>query len=111
MQSELKENKVKKLTGSQRKHLRGIAHGMRPVIFIGQKGVTDTLNRAIDDALTTHELIKIKFNEFKEKQQKKEISTRIEKDHTCENVGMIGHIVIFFRQNKDPEKRKITIPG
>ena len=46
----------------------------KPVVFIGQKGITEGLNRSIDDALTAHELIKIKYIDFKEKEKKTEIA-------------------------------------
>jgi len=34
----------------------------------------------------------------------------IEKETESELVGMIGHIAIFYRQQRDPEKRKIDVP-
>jgi RNA-binding protein len=98
------------LKGFQRKYLRGLAHGYDPVVIIGQKGVTDTLIESIDEALNVHELIKIRFNDFKEKDQKKEINDVIEKRCKCEQVGMIGHISLFFRQNSDKEDQIIKVP-
>jgi len=105
------KNKTKKLEGFQRKYLRGLAHKTKPVVFIGQKGVTETLNRSIDDALTAHELIKVKYIDFKDKENKTEIAGIMEKTHDCEMVGMIGHTAIFFRQHPDEEKRKIAVPS
>lgn len=104
------KNKMKKLEGFQRKYLRGLAHKAKPVVFIGQKGITETLNRSINDALTAHELIKVKYIDFKEKEKKTEIAGIIEKTHACEMVGMIGHTAIFFRRHPDEEKRKIAVP-
>jgi RNA-binding protein len=104
------ENEKNKLEGFQRKYLRGLAHKTKPVVFIGQKGITETLNRSIDDALTAHELIKIKYIDFKEKEKKTEIAGTIEKTHGCEMAGMIGHTAIFYRQHPDAEKRKIAVP-
>lgn len=101
---------MKKLEGFQRKYLRGLAHKTKPVVFIGQKGITEGLNRSIDDALTAHELIKIKYIDFKEKVKKTEIAGTIEKTHNCEMVGMIGHTAIFYRQHPEGEKRKIAVP-
>ena len=101
---------MEKLKGVAKKYLRGIAHGKKPLVFIGQKGITPTLIKALEEALDTHELIKVKFNEFKEKEQKEEVSGIIEKKTGAELVGMIGHMAIFYRQQKDPEKRKIIIP-
>lgn len=101
---------MEKLKGFQKKFLKGLAHNKKPLVFVGQKGITPTFITAIDDALDTHELIKVKFNEFKEKEQKKEVSEIIEKETASKLVAMIGHMAIFYRCQKDPEKRKITIP-
>ncbi len=96
------------LKGSQRKYLRSQAHHLKPLVIIGAKGVTDQLLGSVDLALTDHELIKVKYGEFKE--AKKEISDEIAKATKSELVGLIGNIAIFYRQNPNPEKRKIKIP-
>jgi RNA-binding protein len=101
---------MKKLEGFQRKYLRGLAHGLKPVVFIGRKGLTPEVLLSAENALERHELIKVKFNDFKGKDEKTEISGRIEKETGAENVGMIGHMVIFYRQQENPEKRKIPLP-
>jgi len=98
------------LKGFQKKYLRGLAHSLQPVVFIGQKGLTDALIRSTNEALDTHELIKIKFNDFKEKEQKQDISEKIGITTASEIVGFVGHIATFYRQHKDPEKRKIVVP-
>jgi RNA-binding protein len=84
---------------------------MKPVVLIGHKGITDALCQSIDDALEKHELIKMKFVDFKEKDQKKALAATIEEKTNCELVGLIGHTGIFYRQQNDPEKRKITVPA
>jgi RNA-binding protein len=104
------EVNVGKLKGYQKKHLKGLAHGMKPVAFVGQKGLSSTVSRAIDESLTTHELIKVKFIDFKEKDQKAEITDAIEQKTTSELVAMIGHVAIFYREQPDPKKRKIEVP-
>ena len=83
---------------------------MKPLVFVGQKGLSPTLIKAVDESLETHELIKVKFVDFKERDQKEEIIRAIEKQTASELVGMVGHVAIFYRQQKDPEKRKINIP-
>jgi RNA-binding protein len=101
---------VGKLKGYHKKYLKGIVHGMKPLVFIGQKGLSPMVTKAVDESLEKHELIKVKFIDFKEKNQKEEISGAIEKETASELVGMIGHVAIFYRQQKDPEKRKINVP-
>lgn len=69
------------------------------------------LIRAIDEALNGHELIKIKFIEFKEKDQKETLCEKIERNTESVMVGLIGHMGIFYRPNPDPAKRKIILPN
>ena len=83
---------------------------MNPAALVGQKGLTDTLMAEIDKALEALELIKVKFNEFKEKDQKKELVEKIALATQSQVAGMIGHVAIFYRQNKDPEKQIIKLP-
>ena len=104
------EVNVEKLKGYQKKYLKGIAHSMKPVAYVGQKGLSSTVSQAIDESLATHELIKVKFVDFKEKDQKEKIADAIEQETASELVGMIGHIAIFYREQPDPEKRRIEIP-
>ena len=100
---------MEKLKGFQRKYLKGLAHGLKPVVFVGHRGMTSEVTRAADEALSKHELIKVKFIDFKEKSQKEEIAAAIEKETAAEQAGMIGHMAVFYCQQKDPEKRKITL--
>ncbi|MFW6081352.1 MAG: YhbY family RNA-binding protein [Desulfosalsimonas sp.] len=101
---------MQKLKGYQRTHLRGLAHSIKPLVFIGQKGLSPPVIDAVNEALDSHELVKVKFQDFKEKEQKKEIAGEIEKETEAEMVGIIGHMAIFYRRQPDPGKRKIRIP-
>ena len=65
---------MEKLKGYQKKYLRGLVHGMKPLVFVGQKGLSSTVIQAVDESLEKHELVKVKFSDFKEKGQKKEKS-------------------------------------
>ncbi len=96
------------LKGSQRKYLRAQAHHLKPVILVGAKGSTASLLKSVDQALNDHELIKVKFVEFKE--AKKTISEEIAQATKSEIVGLIGNIAIFYRPNPNPDRRKIKIP-
>ncbi|MGP8153561.1 MAG: ribosome assembly RNA-binding protein YhbY [Smithella sp.] len=97
-----------KLKGSQKKYLRAQAHHLKPLVIIGTKGVTEQIIGSVDLALKGHELIKVKFGEFKE--AKKEISKDIAKATKSEIAGIIGNITILYRQHPSLEKRKIKIP-
>jgi RNA-binding protein len=98
------------MDGFQKKYLKGLAHGMKPTVFIGQKGLQASVFDAIDAALDAHELIKIKFLDFKEKAVKGQLTGTVAEKTGAVLVGDIGHTAIFYRQQKDPKKRKIQLP-
>ena len=98
------------LTGQQRKYLRGLAHGLKPLVLIGSRGFSQAVATALDEALATHELVKVKFNDNKEKDFKQKTTTDLEGATGASAVGVIGHTVIFYRPHPEPDKRKISLP-
>ena len=102
---------MEKIKGFQKRFLRGLAHALKPVVFVGQKGFSPTLVKAMDEALDRHELVKVKFVEFKEKEKKTALIQQLEKAVDCDMVGLVGHTATFYRQQRDPEKRKIVLPS
>jgi RNA-binding protein len=96
------------LKGFQKKYLRGLAHHLNPLVIIGKAGLGESVLSSLDKALDNHELIKVKFNDFKDR--KKEISQEIEEKTESEVVGAIGHVVMFYRQQPKEDKRKIRLP-
>ena len=96
------------LSGAQRKHLRGLAHHVKPVVHVGRHGVTDTVLREIEEALDYHELIKVKLVD--PQGRKKELASELAQRSGGTRVGLVGNIVTLYRQNPDPEKRKVEVP-
>jgi RNA-binding protein len=99
------------LKGFEKKYLRGLAHDLKPVVLIGKEGITDRIVRAADEGLSQHELIKIKFNDFKEKSQKETLIGELVGQTGSEQVGVIGHTAILYRPQTDPAKRRIRLPA
>ncbi len=91
------------LTGAQRKHLRGLAHGLDPVVHVGQHGVTDPVLDAVHEALLTHELIKVRLHE---PEDKKATAAEIADGTHAALCGLVGHTVILYRPH--PERPKIV---
>lgn len=99
----------KKLSGAEKKFLRGLAHNLNPIIQIGKTGIEGKVLSHIDLILEDHELIKIRFNEFKE--EKKELASVIAERTKSDLVGMIGNIAILYREHPDKEKRRVLLPN
>lgn len=95
------------LTSTQRKHLRGLAHSLKPVVRVGQKGLSDTVFEEVEQALGAHELIKVKLaGDRDERQNDAEEIARRTRSHLA---GTIGTVAILYRRHRDPEKRKIRV--
>ncbi len=99
---------MSQLTGAQRKFLRGMANRLEALIIVGKQGASDSLIRATDVELTAHELIKVRFNGFKD--EKGALSDKIAEATQAEVVGRVGHVVMLYRQHPEPEKRAIKLP-
>jgi RNA-binding protein len=99
---------VTQLTQAQRQFLRKTAHGLEPIVHIGKNGLSDNLFSSTELALDAHELIKVKFNDFKD--QKREIAQKLAEHMRAELVYVIGNTAILYRQQPDAEKRKIRLP-
>lgn len=95
------------LSSAQRKELRGLAHHLDPLVFIGKQGLTDTVVKSADESLQANELIKVRFIEHKK--EKKELSAEIAQRCEAQIAGIIGHVLILYRQHPDAEKQKIGL--
>ena len=98
---------MKNLNSSQRSYLKAQAHHLEPVIHIGKNGLTAGTIHSVNIALSSMELVKIKFHEFKDNKQ--EISEKIKTKTLSVIVGIIGHTLILFKQNPDPNKQKYQL--
>ncbi len=90
-----------KLTSVQKKYLRGLAHPYKPLVQVGEKGVTEAVVLAIDQALQDHELIKVRMREPEDKTAMAEdMATRC----SASLCGLVGHTVILYRRHPDNPK-------
>jgi len=96
-----------KLTERQKKHLRREAHAMKPLLSLGDKGITDTFLMELNSTLEHHELIKIKVRASDREARDQAISEITEKMGAV-LISRVGNIATLYRQRKkDP---LITLP-
>ena len=95
------------LTSKQRKILEKAAHDLQPVVIVGGAGMTEGVIQMADKALADHELIKVKFNEYKE--EKQELTSELCEKTGATQVRIIGNIAILFREAEKEEDRKFKL--
>ena len=89
------------LTSKQTRHLRSLAHSLKPVVMIGSAGLSESVIREIDLSLAHHELIKVKIQAADRDERKiliKEICDAVQ----CECAQTIGHIAVLYRAADKP---------
>ena len=87
------------MNSADKKKLRAEAHTLKPVVMIGQSGLTATVLAEIELALDTHELIKVKIRA--ERDERKMIIEKICSDTGAELIQTIGQIAVIYRLNPD----------
>ncbi len=94
------------LNEKQKRHLRGLLHARKPVVIIGNAGLTENVMLEIDNALAHHELVKIKVN-ADDRAARSAMIEQICTQTRSELVQTIGHTASFYRPAEEPV---ITFP-
>lgn len=97
------------LTSKQRRHLRGLAHGLAAVVRVGKQGLSTAVRSQVDAALEDHELIKVRLDA--ERSERPAIVAMLTEASGAEHVGSIGRVVILYRRRADAERRSIVLPA
>ena len=95
------------MTGRQKRHLRALAHPLKPIVNLGKQGLSHETKREIESQLLDHELIKCKVLDscpLSKKECAEEISTMTE----IEVVQIIGKTLILFSPHPEDPKIKFT---
>jgi RNA-binding protein len=85
---------------SQKKALKAQAHHLKPVVLLGNKGLTPEVIAEINVALIAHELIKVKIN-GQEKEDRITMTQVLCQELSAETVQIIGNTSIIYRKNKE----------
>ena len=91
----------KPLTTKQKQFLKGLAHPLKPVVLLGNNGLTEGVMAEIDLALGHHELIKVKLP-GDDREMRLAVINTIVAHTTCTMVQLIGKTAVFYRPAKEP---------
>lgn len=95
------------LTAAQNRFLRGQAHGLKAMLQVGGKGLTDAVVAEVDGALEHHELIKVKIA-AEDRDARDALIAALAERSGAALVQRIGHVAVLYRPSKD--KRQIVLP-
>lgn len=98
---------MSELSTKQIAYLRGLGQRLEPTVHLGQAGLTDALLASLNQALDNQELVKVKLHAHKE--EKKQLAPELAERTSSVLVQRVGHVVVLYRQQNDPTKRKIQI--
>jgi RNA-binding protein len=87
------------LKASQKKKLRGLAHHLKPLVIVADKGLSESVVAEIERALNDHELIKVKLRG--DRDVRKAWATSIAEKCKAELVQTIGQVACYYRRNPD----------
>lgn len=94
------------LTTKQKQYLKGLAHPLNPVVILGNNGLTEGVLVEIEQALTHHELIKVKINGT-DRDLKQRIADTIVKETRACKIQLTGKVLTLYQPSAE---KKITLP-
>ena len=92
------------LSSRERAGLRAEAHHLTAIVHVGHQGITPTLVQALDDALRTHELVKVQLNKNAD-ETPKALANRLGDEVGADVVQVVGRTATFYRENPDLERK------
>ena len=96
------------LDSRTRSILSSLAATQAVTMHLGKAGAGDALVAQLNMLLKRHELVRLRFTDFKE--ARREIAEGLASKTGSELVRVIGNTALFFRRNPDPERRSIELP-
>ena len=88
------------LTETQKKTLRGRGHALKPVVSIGNSGLSKAVLRELELSLEHHELMKIRIGGA-DRDERRQIIDRICTTFDIELVQAIGHVALLYHKLED----------
>ncbi len=87
---------AEELTNRELRALKARAQLIKPMLKVGKEGLSPAFLKAVEETLAHHDLVKVRFDEFKE--QKKELGPKLAASVGATVVMQVGHVVVIFRR-------------
>ena len=88
-----------RLTNPEIRKLKAAAQRMKATFKVGKAGLSPQFLQSVDEGLKHHELIKLKFDEFKER--KKELAPLLAEKTASHLIMQVGNVVVLYRRKPE----------
>src|SRR5688572_22042632 len=89
------------VAGRELRELKAKAQRLKPLVKLGKEGLSEPFLAALDQALNDHQLVKVKFDEFKD--QKKELTPALAASARAQIIMRVGNVVVLFRRKAEAD--------
>jgi RNA-binding protein len=86
----------RQVAGRELRELKAKAQRLKPLVKLGKEGLSESFLAGLDQALRDHELVKVKFDDFKD--QKKELAPALATRAGAQIIMRVGNVVVLFRR-------------
>lgn len=90
------------LTNSEKRDLKARAQKLEATVHLGRPGMSDQFLKTLDEALKRHELVKVKFADFKE--EKKTLAPQIAEKTQSDLILRVGNVAVYFRRKPEADE-------
>ena len=97
------------LTEKQLRFLKGKAHALKPVVMLGQKGLTDNVVTETVEALRVHELVKVKVRAA-DRETRDALLAELVTRSASTLVNRIGHVATLYRPGEPLARLVLPAP-
>lgn len=87
-----------RLSESQKKLLRGLGHRLRPVVTVGDAGISDALLQEFDSTIAYHELVKVRVRAG-DRERRDGLIDELCRRGGAQLVARIGNVALLYRRN------------
>ena len=95
---------VEELSNREVRELKARAQLLKPMLKVGKDGLSPAFLKAVDETLSHHDLVKVKFDEFKE--QKKELGPELAAKVSAHLIMAVGHVIVLFRRKPSKQSER-----
>ena len=98
---------MEELSGKQRRYLRGQGNSIRPTVYLGKDGISDSLLNSLGEAFNNRELVKVRIEKSCEL-ERKEAGHQLAQAAAAYMVQVLGNTLLLYRPDPNKPENKLT---